>query len=101
VTNVNLTLAARRVVRNAADASQNNLPVVAVEGDVVPTEKGHGFFYETRGGTRIDHPSAYSKHGWSNMVYRSSTRRVEVGRGWLVARGLVAVEPAAIEQMAA
>lgn len=101
MTNANLTLAARRVVRSVADASQSNLQIAVVEGDAAPTEKGHGWHYETRGGTRIDHPSAYSKHGWSNMVYCCSTRRVEVGYGWLVARGLVAVEPAAVEQMAA
>jgi len=29
------------------------------------------------------HPSAYSRHGWSNMVYVGSTRRVEVGELWL------------------
>lgn len=86
--NVNLTLAARRAVRIAAD-SENNLPVVVVSGAMEPTRKGRGFRYETRGGTVISHPSAYSRRGWSNMVYRCSTRRVEVGIEWLTARGLV------------
>ena len=30
---------------------------------------GLTFHYETRGGARIHHPSAYRKRGWSNCVY--------------------------------
>jgi hypothetical protein len=89
--NVTLTLAARRIVRNAADASRSNLPVVVVDGAAEPTECGHSWHYETRGGTYIAHPSAYAKHGWSNMVYCCSTVRVEVGYNWLVAHNLVTV----------
>jgi len=31
--------------------------------------------YATRGGARIEHPRAYAKRGWSNMIYCHSTRR--------------------------
>lgn len=40
-----------------------------------------GFF--TSGGTRISHPSAYSKKGWSNMIYHRSTLSISVGSEWL------------------
>ncbi len=96
MTNVSLSIEARRAARIAANASRNNLPVEIVDGNAEPTERGHSWYYETRGGTRIDHPSAYSRFGWSNMVYVGSTRRVEVGFEWLVARGLVATETPAI-----
>jgi hypothetical protein len=86
---VALSLTTRRTVREAADASRPNLPVEVVDGASGPRECGHSWHYETRGGTRIDHPSAYARTGWSNMVYCHSTRRVEVGREWLVAHGLL------------
>lgn len=31
--------------------------------------EAHSWYFETKGGTRIYHPSAYSKVGWSNMNY--------------------------------
>ncbi len=33
----------------------------------------------------LHHPSAYRRVGWSSLVYRASTRRVEVGERWLAA----------------
>jgi hypothetical protein len=57
-----------------------------VDGDAAPKATGDSWHYETRGGTWITHPSAYSKSGWSNMVYCSSTLAVRVGREWLAAR---------------
>ena len=47
-----------------------------------PKVVGSGWHYETRGGRYIDHPNAYAKTGWSNMVYCASTVRVEVGAGF-------------------
>jgi len=90
--NVTLSAIARRIVRSAANASRNNLPVEVIAGCAAPEERGHSWHYETRGGTRISHPSAYAKFGWSNMVYVCSTRRVEVGIDWLVANGLASEE---------
>ena len=43
-------------------------------------EKGGHF---TRGGSKIWHPSAYSRKGWSNMVYHCSTRFIIVGENWV------------------
>lgn len=60
--------------------------IEVVDGDSAPVATGEGWHYETRGGTYISHPSAYSKTGWSNMVYCSSSLCVRVGRGWLAAR---------------
>jgi len=92
MTNVSLTIEARRIIRNAANASRSNLPVKVVAGSSEPLECGRSWHYETKGGSYIRHPSAYSKFGWSNMVYCSSTRRIEVGHDWLVAQGLIAGE---------
>ena len=61
-------------------------PIEVVDGDHAPKVAGDEWHYETRGGQVIAHPAAYSKSGWSNMVYCSSTRRVTVGREWLAAR---------------
>jgi len=60
--------------------------IEVIDGDSSPVATGTEWHYETRGGTWILHPSAYSKTGWSNMVYCSSTRCVQVGRAWLAAR---------------
>jgi len=75
-----------REIRRLANASRSNLAVHVVPGCRSPKEVGHSWYYETKGGTEIRHPSAYGKFGWSNMVYVSSTRRVEVGAAWLRAQ---------------
>jgi hypothetical protein len=62
---------------------RSNRPVEVVAGDSAPRYTGESYHYETKGGTRIHHPSAYAKHGWSNMVYRYSTLAIEVGADWL------------------
>ena len=84
------TLPARRAVRRAAGlGSGSGVPIVIVRGDVPPTLDGERQHYETRGGTRVRHPSAYARIGWSNLVYCHSTRRVVVGQGWLRALATV------------
>ena len=87
---IDLSLNVRRAVRNAANASRNNIPVIVVDGSSAPRETGESSYYETRGGERIYHPSAYSRRGWSNMCYVPSSICVEVGRDWLVSKGLIA-----------
>jgi hypothetical protein len=70
-------------IRKAACASGTPYPIVAIpETNAAPKLTGESWHYETRGGTRISHPSAYSKSGWSNMVYCHSTIRIEVGANW-------------------
>lgn len=71
----------RRVAREAAGAHRS-CPVAIVEGDQAPALTGETWYWRTRGGTRISHPSAYSRSGWSSMVYEPSTLIVEVGRDW-------------------
>jgi hypothetical protein len=56
-----------------------SLPVRVVEGSVKPRHAGESWGYTTRTGIPISHPSAYSRVGWSSMIYQPSTRRVEVG----------------------
>ena len=87
---IDLSLNVRRAVRHAADASRNNLPVIVIDGSSAPRETGESYYYETRGGKRIYHPSAYSRRGWSSMRYVPSSICVEVGRDWLVSNGLIA-----------
>lgn len=74
----------RRALRTLT-RSQSWVPVRVVDGDGAPERLGAGCRYETRTGKAIDHPSAYSKKGWSSMVYVPSSVRIEVGRGWLFA----------------
>ena len=69
-------------VRQLAGA-RNNTPVKIIEGESPPELKGNPSHYTTKTGRIIYHPSAYSKTGWSNMIYHASTLRVEVGREWL------------------
>ncbi len=73
----------REIRRRARVHDRCSHPVVVVAGDEAPRGRGDGWHYRTRGGTVIDHPSAYAARGWSNMVYVRSTRRIEVGVEWL------------------
>jgi hypothetical protein len=74
----------RRVLR-AMTASQSWVPMQVVpESDAPPKRVGTPWHYTTRGGRPIHHPSAYSKCGWSNMVYVASSICIEVGEAWLV-----------------
>lgn len=79
-----ITLAARRAARKLAGAHAS-CPVYVVEGNAAPAIAGQSYHWETRGGRRVYHPSAYARTGWSNLVYVSSTLCVEVGAEWLAA----------------
>jgi hypothetical protein len=87
-----------RKVRAAAGCPRTSYPIETDDTDDAPIICGESWHYQTRGGRRIYHPSAYSRSGWSNMVYVGSTRRIVVGRGWLAAQGLP-TEPDAISDM--
>lgn len=80
-----------RTVRAEAGASGQSIPIEIQNTDAAPHIEGESWHYETRGGRHIYHPSAYSRRGWSNMVYYGSTRSIIVGRDWLFARGLLSV----------
>ena len=58
-------------------------PIEFVNGFQEPEGQGEYGGHFTRGGDRIQHPSGYSKKGWSNMVYHCSTRKIIVGIGWV------------------
>lgn len=74
----------RVVARCAAGlAKYDHPPVVVRPGCATPTLAGERWHYETRSGIWIDNPHAYSRVGWSSMIYRPSSRRVEVGVEWL------------------
>lgn len=76
------TLPLRRLCRILTH-SRFNMPVDVIEGDFPPQVTGESHCYKTRGGKPIYYPSAYSKKGWSNMVYHNSTISIEVGSDWL------------------
>jgi hypothetical protein len=82
-TNAKWLLSVRREIRKACGAGQE-LTVYVIDGGSAPKHKGTRGHHETRGGSWIVHPSAYSRTGWSNMRYVCSTRRVEVGQEWVI-----------------
>lgn len=62
----------------------NRYPILVVkDSTAAPKLTGHNWHYTTTTGKPIHHPSAYSKVGWSSMVYKSSTREIQVGALWL------------------
>ena len=66
----------------------NHVPVKVIRGGHLrPTKLGRRGGHFTRGGSPIMHPSAYSKRGWSNMIYRCSTQRIYVGELYLAGMG--------------
>ena len=76
------TQAERRIARSHCDAP-NNTPVVVVPGALAPRYVGVGCHYTNRSGSQVYHPNAYARKGFSSLVYRHSTLRVEVGARWL------------------
>lgn len=79
------TLAIRRLM--AGDTPMADIGGYHVEPGDNPPElagKRRSWHYETSGGSYIRHPSAYSKVGWSNMVYCPAQRyTVTCGIDWL------------------
>lgn len=43
-----------------------------IMGDADLVISGHSWYYTNRSGDIIRHPTAYSKFGWSSMVYNAS-----------------------------
>lgn len=85
-TETTLTASQKRTIRAACKGQlywRNNLPVVVVDGDGPPTIKGEHQYHATKTGIRINHPNAYSRRGWSSIIYHASTLRVEVGAEWV------------------
>lgn len=76
-----LTPTQRRILREETARVGNNVPVYV---EPAPKKKdgelarwtcyGERGGWHTKGGARILYPSAYSKSGWSNMVYQTDDR---------------------------
>ena len=79
-----------RLVRSQVGERGTPTPITMVAGNAAPILTGESWHYTTRTGIRIYHPSAYSKRGWSSMVYHGSTREIIVGREWVAAAVLAA-----------
>ena len=60
----------------------SRVPVRLVPGNQAPELVGERGGHFTKEGTRISHPGAYAKSGWSNMEYRTDSREVVVGAEW-------------------
>ena len=74
----------RRSILRSAGESQANIQIEVIPGiALAPRTVGESYYWETKGGRRIWHHSAYAKRGWSNIVYVHSTRRVIVGQDWI------------------
>lgn len=73
----------RQALRELTGTRERWMPVRVLAGDQSPRLTGRRGGFYTKGGRPIDHPSAYSKVGWSNMTYRRATLKAEVGLGWL------------------
>ena len=73
----------RTKVRRAAGSRPGPAPIVVTDGDAVPRRSGLAGHYTNKSGDFISHPSAYSRRGWSSMVYHPCTRMITVGQGWL------------------
>jgi hypothetical protein len=79
-----ITIRERRICRLAAGVERgDSVPVRLVPGAAAPRLVGDGFHWTNRRGDRVWHPNAYSRVGFSSLVYRPSTRAVEVGVRWL------------------
>lgn len=73
-----------KIVRKSCGCSGKSYPIEINEGGNPPDLLGNRWHYKTKGGRKIYHPSAYSKKGWGNMRYVSSTIRIEVGTEWVM-----------------
>ena len=69
-------------LRKSCRVSNNRVPIVRITGDSGPTITGEPGGHFTKGGDRIAHPTAYSRRGWSNIVYACDTRVITVGAGF-------------------
>lgn len=73
----------RQIVRKLNElAETKGCKIIFEEGESKPRIDGSSYHWTNRSGETIHHPSAYSKKGWSSIVYNSSTLGVYVGKDW-------------------
>jgi hypothetical protein len=63
-------------------SASSAVPVIVQPGNTPPTMTGKPGGHFTKGGARVYHPGAYSRRGWSNLVYRCSSQVIHVGADW-------------------
>lgn len=73
-----------KTVRASINLSGTNYPIEIVPGYAAPTLKGRSYYWTTPGGQPVYHPNAY-RRAWGKPVYNASSRRIEVGQGWIEA----------------
>lgn len=61
-----------------------HVPIIEDEKFTEPTLDGTSGGWFTKGGSPIAYPSAYSKKGFSNMVYEGSSLTIRIPRGFKV-----------------
>lgn len=73
-----------QLVRAAIEQSGSQCPIKVVDGFLPPRIEGRSYYWTTPGGTVVRHPQAFARRHWPT-VYHGSTRRIEVGAGWICA----------------
>lgn len=75
-----------KVIRRRLGISGKPYPIIAVDGFAPPKLKGSRYYFTTPSGkTIVKYPNAYGYR----TLYHPSTLRVEVGKGWLISKGLI------------
>ncbi len=64
-------------------ATTTSIPVELIKGYYEPLMVGEAGGHFTKAGVPIRHPMAYGGKGLSNMVYKTSTRKIVVGQDWV------------------
>lgn len=73
----------RNLIRETAgNINARPLTIKLKNGKSPPEIVGESYCWKTIGGRDIYYPIAYSKRGWSSMVYHPSSLEIEVGMGW-------------------
>jgi len=71
-------------LRRLCGVLNNQVRIVRLSGDSAPVITGERGGHFTKGGVRINNPSAYSRKGFSNMFYCSDSRVITVGTNFRV-----------------
>lgn len=58
-------------------------PIQVVSGRQAPKLSGQSFYFTNKKGDIIRFPNAY-RTAWGKPIYHKSSRRIEVGRNWLL-----------------
>ena len=84
-----LSLKCRRAIRQLVSPGHlhDRTAVAVIPGWSYPHAEGEGYYYQTPGGARVNHPNAYRK-AWGKPVYVCSSYRIVIGAECLAALGL-------------